>query len=83
MNNDQEGKKKLDLVGNLRYFLKLHFFLTFYCSVAQLYLTLPPHGLQHARLPCPSPSSRDFQPWESHLMFSEIEFLCFFFFFLT
>ena len=25
-------------------------------SVAKSYLTLPPHGLQHARLPCPSPS---------------------------
>ena len=24
------------------------------CSVAQSYLTLQPHGLQHARLPCPS-----------------------------
>ena len=24
------------------------------CSVAQLCLTLQPHGLQHARLPCPS-----------------------------
>ena len=28
------------------------------CSVAQLCLTLPPPGLQHARLPCPSPSPR-------------------------
>ena len=26
------------------------------CSVAQLSLTLRPHGQQHARLPCPSPS---------------------------
>ena len=26
------------------------------CSVAKLYPTLGPHGLQHARLPCPSPS---------------------------
>ena len=26
------------------------------CSVAQLHPTLRPHGLQHARLPCPSPS---------------------------
>ena len=26
------------------------------CSVAKLYLTLQPHGLQHTRLPCPSPS---------------------------
>ena len=26
------------------------------CSVAQLCLTLPPHGLQHANLPCPSQS---------------------------
>ena len=26
------------------------------CSVAQLYPTLWPHGLQHARLPCPSPT---------------------------
>ena len=26
------------------------------CSVAQLCLTLRPHGLQHARLPCPSPT---------------------------
>ena len=28
------------------------------CSVAQLCLTLRPQGLQHARLPCPSPSRR-------------------------
>ena len=28
------------------------------CSVAKLCLTLQPHGLQHARLPCPSPA-----PW--------------------
>ena len=28
------------------------------CSVAQSCLTLQPHGLQHARLPCPSPSPR-------------------------
>ena len=27
-------------------------------SVAQLCLTLWPHGLQHARLPCPSPTPR-------------------------
>ena len=27
-----------------------------FSSVAQSYLTLPPHGLQHARPPCPSPS---------------------------
>ena len=26
------------------------------CSVAQSHLTLQPHGLRHARLPCPSPS---------------------------
>ena len=25
-----------------------------YCSVTKSYLTLQPHGLQHARLPCPS-----------------------------
>ena len=28
------------------------------CSVTQSCLTLQPHGLQHARLPCPSPSPR-------------------------
>ena len=28
------------------------------CSVVQSCLTLQPHGLQHARLPCPSPSPR-------------------------
>ena len=28
------------------------------CSVTQSCLTLPPCGLQHARLPCPSPSPR-------------------------
>ena len=27
-----------------------------FSSVAQLYLTLQPHGLQHARPPCPSPN---------------------------
>ena len=30
----------------------------FYCSVAQLCLTPQPHGLQHARLLCPSLSPR-------------------------
>ena len=29
-----------------------------FSSVAQLCLTLQPHGLQHARPPCPSPSPR-------------------------
>ena len=29
-----------------------------FSSVAQLCLTLQPHGLQHARLPCPSPTPR-------------------------
>ena len=28
------------------------------CSAAQSCPTLPPHGQQHARLPCPSPSPR-------------------------
>src|SRR5574341_49163 len=28
------------------------------CLVAKLYQTLQPHGLQHARLPCPSLSPR-------------------------
>ena len=28
------------------------------CSVAQSCLTLQPHGLQHTRVPCPSPSPR-------------------------
>ena len=28
------------------------------CSVAKLYLALQPHGLQHAKLPCPSLSPR-------------------------
>ena len=28
------------------------------CSVAQSYPTLRPHGLQHTRLPCPSPTPR-------------------------
>ena len=32
--------------------------LTLRCSVAKLCLTLQPHGLQHARLPCPSLSPR-------------------------
>ena len=30
------------------------------CSVAQSYLTLRPHGLLHARLPCPSPTPEAF-----------------------
>ena len=32
-----------------------NFQLEIFSSVAQLYLTLRPHGLQHARLPCASP----------------------------
>ena len=31
------------------------------CLVTQLCLTLRPHGLQHARLPCPSPTPRLYQ----------------------
>ena len=31
-------------------------FFCYCCSVVQSCLTLRPHGLQHARLPCPSPS---------------------------
>ena len=31
-------------------------FLGRFSSVAQSCLTLPPHGLQHARLPCPPPT---------------------------
>ena len=34
------------------------FFLNQFSSVAQLCLTLRPHGLHHARLPCPSPTPR-------------------------
>ena len=35
----------------------LHHFLQYYCcSVPKLCQTLWPHGLQHTRLPCPSPS---------------------------
>ena len=34
----------------------LPFFRCFYCSVTHSCLTLGPHGLQHARLPCPSQS---------------------------
>ena len=33
-------------------------FQTFCCSFAQSCLTLRPHGLQHTRLPCPSPSPK-------------------------
>ena len=45
------------------------------CSVTQLCLTLQPHGLQHTRLLCPSPSSRvcsDSCPlsWWCHLTIS-------------
>ena len=35
-----------------------HGFITQFSLVAQSYATLRPHGLQHARLPCPSPSPR-------------------------
>ena len=38
-------------------FVDLSFALQF-SSVAQLYVTLRPCGLQHARLPCPSPTPR-------------------------
>ena len=34
------------------------FILVQFSSIAQSCLTLWPHGLQHARLPCPSPTSR-------------------------
>ena len=33
------------------------------CSVTQSCPTLQPHGLQHARLPCPSPSPRACSNW--------------------
>ena len=32
--------------------------ISYSCSVTQLCPTLQPHGLQHARLPCLSPSPR-------------------------
>ena len=34
------------------------FYFVLCCSVVKLCLTLQPHGLQHARLPCPSPFLR-------------------------
>ena len=45
------------------------------CSVAKLCLSLSPHGLQHARSPCPSPSPRICPSscllhWWCHLAFS-------------
>ena len=40
-------------LGNFRYILKIHLLL-FICQV--LSNCLQPHGLQHARPPCPSPS---------------------------
>ena len=47
------------------------------CSVAQLCLTLQPHGLQHTRLPCPSlsPSLLKFMSIES-VMLSKHLILC-------
>ena len=40
-------------------FIKLYLFMILqFSSVAQLCLTLRPHGLQHARHPCPSPTPR-------------------------
>ena len=35
-----------------------HVFSVLFTSVAQSCPTLRPHGLQHARLPCPSPAPR-------------------------
>ena len=35
----------------------------YFCSVTQLCPTLQPHGLQHARLPCPSPSPGTCSNW--------------------
>ena len=35
-----------------------HYLSPLFSSVTQLCLTLQPHGLQHARLPCPSPTPR-------------------------
>ena len=35
------------------------FWLQMYCSVNNLCVTLQPHELQHARLPCPSPAPGD------------------------
>ena len=40
------------------------------CSVTQLYLTLQPHGLQHARPLCPSLSS------EVHVHYIEVHVHC-------
>ena len=44
--------KELDMTQHTHHFIKL------FSSVMQLSLTLWPHGLQHARLPCPSPTPR-------------------------
>ena len=43
--------------ANLTRVMKLHNYGAL-SSVAQLWLTLQPHGLQHTRLPCPSPTPR-------------------------
>ena len=43
----------IDLFFNFLFSL---YFLIQFSSVAQLCLTLRPHGLQHARPPCPSPT---------------------------
>ena len=48
-------------IGHWRAALPLPVYLWATCSLAaQLCLTLWPHGLQHARLPCPSPSPGTF-----------------------
>ena len=56
--------RRLLLVPRSRYLIDFSAFLTsgrgkkLCCSVTKLYPTLRPHGLQHTKLPCPSPSPR-------------------------
>ena len=57
--------------------------LVHFSSVAQLCLTLRPHGLQHTRLPCPSPTPRacskscpSSQWWHLTISSSVVPFSC-------
>ena len=60
--------------------MALFFFFHFISSVAQLCLTLRPHGLQHARPPCLSPTPRVYPnpcslSWWGHPTISSIGWL--------
>ena len=60
---DTISSSRVSVSGTLFYFLIVHPYFLSLCiavqSLTRVQLSLQPYGLQHARLPCPSPSPAD------------------------